>query len=145
MWLAINSKARMEDPQLDVEKVVQYWLTTAADDLIAAEHLFQSGDYTHALFFAHLYLEKVLKAQVVQVTGEHAPISHNLRYLSGKGGLALNAEQLAFLARVTEYAIKTRYTDMERQFKRQCTQEFCAVELKEIKEFGTWMEKMITS
>jgi len=41
---------------LDVEKVVRYWLTTAADDLIAAEHLFQSGDYTHALFFAHLYL-----------------------------------------------------------------------------------------
>jgi hypothetical protein len=31
------------------------------------------------------------------------------------------------------------------QFKRQCTQEFCAVELKEIKEFGTWVEKMITS
>lgn len=34
---------------------------------------------------------------------------------------------------------------MERQFKRQCTQEFCAAELKEIKEFGTWIEKMITS
>jgi HEPN domain-containing protein len=82
---------------MDVEKAVQYWLTTATDDLIAAEHLFQSGDYTHALFFAHLYLEKVLKAQ------------------------------------------------MELQFKRQCTQEFCAEELKEIKEFGAWIEKMVTS
>ncbi|TEU16496.1 MAG: HEPN domain-containing protein [Anaerolineales bacterium] len=135
----------MEESQLDVDKVVHYWLTTAADDLTAAEHLFQSGDYTHALFFAHLYLEKVLKAQVVQVTGEHAPISHNLRYLAQKGGLELSAEQLAFLARVTECAIKTRYPDMELQFKRQCTQEFCATELKEIKEFGTWTEKMVTS
>jgi len=130
---------------MDVEKVVQYWLTTAADDLTAAEHLFQSGDYTHALFFAHLYLEKILKAQAVQVTGEHAPISHNLRYLAEKGGLELSAEQLAFLARVTEYAIKTRYPDMELQFKRQCTQGFCAAELKEIKGFGIWIEKMVTS
>jgi len=130
---------------MDVEKAVQYWLTTAAEDLIAAEHLFQSGDYTHALFFAHLYLEKVLKAQVVRATGEHAPISHNLRYLAEKGGLALSAEQLAFLIRVTEYAVRTRYPDMELQFKRQCTQEFCAEELKEIKEFGAWIEKMVTS
>lgn len=130
---------------MDVEKAVQYWLTTAAEDLIAAEHLFQSGDYTHALFFAHLYLEKVLKAQVVRATGEHAPISHNLRYLAEKGGLALSAEQLAFLIRVTEYAVRTRYPDMELQFKRQCTQEFCAEELKEIKEFGAWIEKMVRS
>lgn len=130
---------------MNVGKVIQYWLTTAADDLTAAEHLFQSGDYTHALFFAHLYLEKMLKAQVVRVTGEHAPISHNLRYLAEKGGLELSAEQLALVVRVTEYAIKTRYPDMELQFKRQCTQKFCAEELKEIKEFGTWIEKMATS
>jgi HEPN domain-containing protein len=135
----------MEESQVNVEKVVQYWLTTAADDLIAAEHLFQSGDYIHALFFAHLYLEKMLKAQVVRATGEHAPISHNLRYLAEKGGLKLSAEQLAFLTRVTEYAIKTRYPDMELQLKRQCTQGFCAAELKEIKEFGTWIEEMVTS
>ncbi len=128
---------------MNVEKVVQYWLTTAADDWTAAEHLFQSGDYTHALFFAHLYLEKMLKAQVVWLTGEHAPISHNLRYLAEKGNLELSAEQLVFLTRVTEYAIKTRYPDMKLQFRRQCTQGFCAAELKEIKEFGTWIEKMV--
>jgi len=130
---------------VNVEKVVQYWLTTAADDWIAAEHLFQSGDYTHALFFAHLYLEKMLKAQVVRVAGEHAPISHNLRYLAEKGNLELSAERLAFLARVTEYAIKTRYPDIELQFRRQCTERFCAAELKEIKEFGIWIEKMVKS
>lgn len=130
---------------MDIEKVIQYWLTTAADDLTAAEHLFQSRDYTHALFFGHLYLEKVLKARVVQVTGEHAPISHNLRYLAEKAGLNLSAEQLAFLTRVTEYAIKVRYPDMELQFKRSCTREFCAAELEGIRGFGKWVEKMMKS
>jgi HEPN domain-containing protein len=130
---------------VDVGKVVRYWLATAADDWTAAEHLFQSGDYTHALFFAHLHLEKMLKAQLVRIKGEHAPISHNLRYLAEKGHLELSTEQLAFLARVTEYAIKTRYPDMELQFRRQCTEKFCAAELKAVKEFGIWIEKMVKS
>ena len=57
---------------MDVGKIVQYWLTTAVDDLEAAEHLLESQDYTHALFFGHLYLEKLFKAQVVGQTGQHA-------------------------------------------------------------------------
>lgn len=35
---------------MDVNKVVEYWLITAKDDLIAVEHLVESGDYVHALF-----------------------------------------------------------------------------------------------
>ncbi len=130
---------------MDVRKVVQYWLTTAADDWVAAEHLFQSGDYPHALFFAHLYLEKLLKALIVRSTGEHAPISHHLRYLAEKGGLQLSAEQEALLIRVTEYAVRTRYPDMALQFKRQCTREFCAAEMRQIREFGQWVEQMLRS
>lgn len=78
---------------MDVERVVQYWLTAATDDRTAAEHLLQSGDYPHVLFFAHLYLEKLLKALIVRSTGEHAPISHHLRYLAEKAGLDLTSEQ----------------------------------------------------
>lgn len=32
----------------------------------------------YVLFFCHLYLEKLLKALVVQTTGSHAPRTHNL-------------------------------------------------------------------
>lgn len=130
---------------MDVERVVQYWLATAADDWMAAEHLFQCGDYPHALFFAHLYLEKLLKALIVRSTGEHAPIGHHLRYLAKRGGLDLSQEQEAFLIRVTEYAVRTRYPDMALQFKRQCTREFCAAEMERIREFGTWVEQLLRS
>jgi HEPN domain-containing protein len=128
---------------VDVEKIAHYWLTTGADDLKAADHLFQSGDYTHALFFGHLYLEKLLKAYVVRVTGEHAPITHNLRFLAKRGRLQLTADQLTFLGRVSEYTTKVRYPDMELRFKRQCTEEFSTEELKAIKEFGLWLKKMM--
>ena len=129
---------------MDVGKIVQYWLSTAVEDLSAAEHLFASQDYTHALFFGHLYLEKLLKAQVVGQIGQHAPLSHNLRYLAEKANLDLDREQEAFLARATEYSIKTRYPDMDLEFRRLCTREFCNSELERIKEFGLWLKEMIT-
>jgi HEPN domain-containing protein len=130
---------------MDVSEIVRYWLATAADDLVAARHLFESQDYTHALFFGHLYLEKLLKAQVVRQTHQHAPLSHNLRYLAEKGELDLTQAQGSFLARVTEYSIKARYPDMDLEFRRQCTRDLCHAELTQIKEFGTWIEQTIQS
>jgi hypothetical protein len=47
---------------VNVDTVVRYGLETAEDDWPVAEHLFASGDYHYALFFGHLYLEKLLKA-----------------------------------------------------------------------------------
>jgi HEPN domain-containing protein len=122
-----------------------YWLDTAVDDLTAAEHLCESGDHLHALFFGHLYLEKLLKARVVQQTHQHAPLSHNLCYLAEKANLDLAREHESFLVRVTEYSIKARYPDMDQTFRRQCTREFCCTELDQIKEFGTWVRQTIRS
>jgi len=128
---------------MDVNAVVQYWLSIAPDDLKAAEHLLEKGLYPQALFFAHLYLEKVLKALVVLRTGQHAPITHNLRYLAEKGDLPLTEEQKAFLTRVTEFSLKTRYPDMRAKYK--WTKEFCEKELQRIKEFAKWVKQEIKS
>lgn len=38
---------------------VQYWLESAKDDWIAANHLFEKGDYSYSLFFGHLTIEKI--------------------------------------------------------------------------------------
>jgi HEPN domain-containing protein len=133
----------LQETTMDIGDIVRYWLNTAIDDLAAAEHLCESGDYIHALFFGHLYLEKLLKARVVQQIRQHAPLSHNLRYLAEKGKLDLNREQEAFLLRVTEYSIKARYPDMDLKFRRQCTREFCCTELAEIEEFGVWVRQTV--
>jgi HEPN domain-containing protein len=130
---------------MDYEEVVQYWLTAADDDLKAAEHLYQARDYTHALFIAHMYLEKTLKALVVRRTGHQAPASHNLRYLAEVSGIGLNLEREGFLVRVTEYSTRTRYPDMGFQFKRQCTRELCQEELTNIEAFGRWIRAILSS
>ena len=130
---------------MEYESVVQYWLAAAADDLAAAEHLFKAGAYTHALFIAHMYLEKTLKALVVRRAGKQAPASQNLRDLAEASGIGLTLEQEGFLVRVTEYSTKTRYPDLGFQFKRQCTRELCEEELTNIEAFGRWIKAILQS
>lgn len=42
---------------------VDYWKASSKDDLDTADQLFTSKKYHHSLFFVHLSLEKILKAQ----------------------------------------------------------------------------------
>ncbi len=72
---------------MNVEEVIQYWLASAEDDMMVAQHLYEVGDYPQALFFGHLYLDKLLKALVVQETGTHAPYKHNLALLAKAAGI----------------------------------------------------------
>ena len=68
----------------DVDKTLKYWLEGVAYDLETAKSLLESKRFPHALFFAHLALEKVLKALVVKSTEEHAPYTHSLTFLANK-------------------------------------------------------------
>ncbi|MBU0700181.1 HEPN domain-containing protein [bacterium] len=128
---------------MDDKKVTQYWLATADDDWKVAGHLFEKGDYTYALFFGHLYLEKLLKALIVQNTKLPAPISHSLLYLSQKTSLFLSSDQETLMDRITGYNLAARYPDQQFRFKKTCTQEFCLRELDHIEGVAQWLKKEI--
>ncbi len=117
---------------MDVNAVVEYWLASAKDDRRAANHLCEKGDYSYALFFGHLYLEKLLKAVVVRRTGAQAPLVHNLRILADKANLVLSVVQEESLIRINEYNISARYPDFKFAFKKRCTKSFATKELKRI-------------
>ena len=76
---------------------MKYWLNTATQDWKVAGHLFEKGDYSYALFFGHLTLEKTLKAIYVKKQDETPPFSHNLVYLCEKAGLELQQNNLELL------------------------------------------------
>ena len=61
-----------------MQKTIDYWIVESAEALEVAGHLFEKKDYSYALFFGHLSVEKMLKAIYVAKTGEHAPQIHNL-------------------------------------------------------------------
>lgn len=125
------------------EELVAYWLATADESLQSARNLFDKNDFVSALFFGHLYLEKLLKALIVHKTRAPAPYGHDLYKLTDKTGLALTSVQVEFLKRVTEYNIEGRYPDYKRELKHRATGEFCESELNEIERFGEWIQTLL--
>lgn len=61
-----------------IEKQVAYWQDGAIEDWGVAKELIKRNKTRHGLFFVHLALEKLLKAQVCRRTQDLAPRVHNL-------------------------------------------------------------------
>lgn len=96
---------------IDIKKQIKYWITGAFDDLESARILVEKNRLLHGLFFCHLVLEKAIKAHVVKQTGELAPRSHNLIFLSDKARLKLNEDQEILLGILMKYQLQGRYPD----------------------------------
>lgn len=58
---------------IDITKQVEYWQAGALEDWQVAVELIETGRTRHGLFFAHLALEKLLKAFVCRATLDLAP------------------------------------------------------------------------
>jgi HEPN domain-containing protein len=93
------------------EKQIEYWIQGAEDDLLTADLLIREKRILHGLFFCHLVIEKAIKAHVVKATGEVAPRSHNLIYLSEKTDLEFDNENEIFLGILMKYQLQGRYPD----------------------------------
>ncbi len=71
---------------MDVEKQIEHWRQGSAEDWEVAIKLVEDGKSRHDLFFAHLALEKILKALVCRQTRDVPPRIHNLSRLSELAG-----------------------------------------------------------
>lgn len=130
---------------MDADQTVRYWLITANDDLKSIRNSFRAHDYVKALFWGHLYLEKLVKAVIVKKTGKHAPYGHDLPTLAEKAKFELTEEQIELLKRVSDYNIKARYPDYEFALKKRATHQFTEIEIKEIERFGRWLKSVLES
>jgi HEPN domain-containing protein len=127
------------DKLMDEKKVTEYWTENAEEDIRVAEQLYQADSFAHALFFGHLYLEKLLKALIVKQTAAHAPFIHNLEMLAKKSGLEFSEKMLDELVEITEFNIEARYPDDIQKRKIKFTRDFCQEKMSVIKEIGAWL------
>ena len=128
---------------MDIERVKDYWIDEARDALKVADHLFEKQDFSYALFFGHLALEKLLKALFVAKNKEQAPYIHNLLRLAESAKIPLTDRNKEHLLRITSFNLEARYPDEKRSFRNECTEEFTISELKNIKEVFVWLESAI--
>lgn len=99
---------------IDVARHVAYWRSGAGEDIETARFLLERDKRREALFFAHLALEKTLKALVVKATQDLAPLSHNLLLLAEKTGLEFSEAERVFFVDMNRYSLHGRYPEPDR-------------------------------
>ena len=125
---------------IDVEKQVHYWRTGASEDWQVAVELVNLGRTRHGLFFAHLALEKMLKAHVCRVTHDLPPRIHPLLRLAERTTLTLSEEQRVFLARFDRYQMEGRYPDL---LPAAPDVETARRELEQAQEVFEWLSRQL--
>ena len=97
---------------MDITRQIEYWRSGASEDWEVAVELVKAGRTRHGLFFAHLALEKLLKAHVCRTIGDLAPRIHALLRLAERTDLSVSEPQRLFLARFDQYQLEGRYPDI---------------------------------
>jgi len=126
--------------KFDIHRVYSYWLEESQESLQVADHLFEKEDYSYALFFGHLAIEKLLKAIYVQKKGEHAPLIHNLLRLARLAGIEIESSMAEDLALITSFNIESRYPDLKRSFRKKCTKGYSTHQMGTIKDIVKWLK-----
>ena len=98
---------------MDVQKQIDYWRTSSDEDFAAAESLLEKGHLRHCLFFAHLAIEKMLKAHVTRQTNDVPPRIHNLVRLAEIACIKLDPKQQQFMEEFGVFQLEGRYPDSE--------------------------------
>ncbi len=125
---------------IDVEKQITYWRDGAVEDWQVAGELINLRRTRHGLFFAHLALEKMLKAHICRATADLAPRIHTLLRLAERTGLAYSEEQRVFLARFDRYQIEGRYPDL---LPPPPSPDVARTELKLAGELLQWLKRQL--
>ena len=125
---------------MDVRRQVEYWLNGSQDDIEAAAVLLEKRKIRQSLFFAHLSVEKALKAHVSKATDAVPPRTHDLLRLAELAEITLPTPRRMFLARLQRYCMEGRYPDLPPETPEW--DEACS-ELKEAQETRSWLVKQL--
>ncbi|MEK7398161.1 MAG: HEPN domain-containing protein [Candidatus Poribacteria bacterium] len=121
---------------IDIDKQIKYWQEEAKEDWDVALELVGNNRFRHGLFFAHLALEKMLKALVCKETRDLAPKIHNLLHLTQLANISLTSNQSNILTEMNSFNIEGRYTDSQ---STKLTKENAQAYIKRAKEMFTWL------
>jgi len=124
---------------IDINKQSKYWKENAKEDWEVALELVSNNRFRHGLFFAHLALEKIVKALVCKETQKTAPKINNLLQLSELANIDLIINQSDILAEINAFNIKGLYPD---PLSIPLTKEETQVYIKNAEKVFAWLMKL---
>lgn len=119
---------------------IEFWKTAAEKDWIVVENLFEKENYPQSLFFAHLVLEKLIKAHWVQNnTSDFPPRVHNLVRLASQSALNFTAPDLLFLDKMNDFQMEGRYPDYAFLIYQICTEAHTKALINDVNTLRIWL------
>jgi HEPN domain-containing protein len=126
------------------EQHINYWVDTAQQDWIAVESMFNTRNYLHCLFWAHLVLEKLAKAHWVKRHEDNIPPRiHNVVWLLEESSVTLEEDIMDFLKKFNEFQLSGRYPDYMNNIYKICTKNYTFDKLEKVKEIRQCLIKML--
>jgi HEPN domain-containing protein len=125
---------------VNADKHIAYWKGGAEEDIAAAGSLIEKEHPRHALFFAHLAVEKMLKAHVTKATGDVPPKIHDLLRLAEIAGLSLSDERSRSLAELQDYCLEGRYPE---RWPEPPSREQVESALSDTREVIEWLASLL--
>ncbi|MBK5285465.1 MAG: HEPN domain-containing protein [Bacteroidia bacterium] len=101
------------------QKQIDYWTQSAKKDFETMQYLIKGKKFVHALFFGHLYLEKIAKAVWIKSNNENYPPKiHNILSVLQQAKVSLEEKHQLFLLKLNQYQVEGRYPeDIEKLYK----------------------------
>ncbi|MBM4024428.1 MAG: HEPN domain-containing protein [Planctomycetes bacterium] len=125
---------------VDVERQVGYWRQGSAEDWEVAVKLVKDGKSRHGLFFAHLALEKMLKALICRRTQDVPPRIHNLIRLTELADLKPDDRQADVLADMNQFNLEGRYPE---SYTPHLSSEKAVEYIARSQEVLTWLTQQL--
>ena len=125
---------------MDKKEHIDFWLNSAIRDWEVVNDLVASKRYMYALFFAHLVVEKLLKAHWIKKhTVNFPPRIHNLSSLYEQTCLELPEALKNELPVINTWNIEARYQDYKDRFYRVATSQYTKKKLVIVNEIMEWL------
>jgi len=119
---------------------IEYWKQAAHKDWEVVQNLFDKANYPQALFFAHLVLEKLIKAHFVKDNAsDYPPRTHNLVRLTSLTQLVFSMDDLLFLDKMNDYQMEGRYPDYQFLIFKICDGPHTKNLLEEVEKIRSWL------
>jgi len=121
---------------IDFEKLTARIFADAREDLDATQSILETGRARQAMLFAHLALEKVLKALVMGAIRSAPPKVHDLKKLAELAGLQPDQGTMDFLGIMNYYGIAGRYLEVP---GREIRHAQARSDFDKVKELFEWL------
>ena len=129
---------------MNKQEHINYWSQLALNDFDTAVYNLEGQRNVPALFFFHLCIEKMLKANWVKDNLTLTPpFTHDLQKIASETDIDWTAENFDYLMVVNAWNIEARYPDYKNTLHKIASAEYIKIQHQKVETLLQWLLKKL--